>query len=80
MVELRIGGLTPQEHYRLHGCLPPETQEKLLDVLEDWTLLLNAAIDLVSDLRDWEYVLKDEFDTSYASAFLKVVEGQHVYA
>jgi hypothetical protein len=49
---VRCGSLTASEHFRLHGTLPPEIIERLLD-REDWSLELAEAINELIPALAW---------------------------
>jgi len=77
MVNILIFGLTPREHFRLHGTLPGNIVEQLLDQLDDLENLLEAAYEIAFDLEKVAFANREDFDLRSVSNFQKIVRGLH---
>ena len=72
---IQICGLTPSEHFRLHGYIPTEIQEKLIDEHSDLLRLLYAAKDVADDLETQAYLNHEGFETRSVALFLNCVRS-----
>ena len=74
---LRIQGLTPAEHIRLHGPLPLDAQVRLAEEYSDLSRLLYFSSDVAGDLEQQAYINHECFDNRRIVAFLSCVRGLH---
>jgi len=70
-----IRGLTPREHYRLHGTLPGCAIEPLLDESDDLARLHEAAVEVLPDLNDLAALCRENFDRPRVRKFQAAVRG-----
>ena len=74
---MRLCGLTPKEHFRLHGKLPTDGQDKLIEEHEELLQLLLTAYEIAPDLEEQCYRHHESFDTPAIAKFLKIVRRLH---
>jgi hypothetical protein len=77
MMGMRLCGLTPKEHFRLNGTLPTDVQERLIEEHGKLVRLLQAAIEIATDLEEQAYRNHECFETQPVAEFLKCVRGLH---
>lgn len=74
---LRIQGLTPEEHIRLHGKLPVDVQVRLAEEHSDLLRLLHVSSDVAGDVEQQAYINHECFDNRCIVVFLSCVRGLH---
>jgi hypothetical protein len=75
MLRILISGLTPREHFRLHGTLPTNIIEQILDQLDDLGKLLDVSCEIAPDLEQHVFRNREDFDFQSVSSFQKIVRG-----
>ncbi len=65
-----IRGLTPREHFQLHGTLPANAIEQVLDQLDLFSDFLEIATEISPDLINQAYSNPEAFDINLIHAFL----------
>jgi hypothetical protein len=68
-----IGGLTPREHFHLHGSLPTDAVEQLLDQAEIFSDFVEIVTEIAPDLSAQAYSNPDAYDLDLVRALLKIL-------
>ncbi len=69
----RIGGLTPREHFQLHGSLPTDAIERMLDQLDLMTDFVAVVAEISPDLTTQAYSNPVAFDLGRIQTLLKIL-------
>lgn len=68
-----IGGLTPREHFQLHGSLPTDAIERMLDQLDLMTDFVAVVTEICPDLTSQAYSNPEAFDLGLIQTLLKIL-------
>ncbi len=68
-----IGGLTPREHFHLHGNLPTEEIELLLDQSDLFADFVAIATEIAPDLTNQAYSNPEAYNLDLVRSLLKIL-------
>lgn len=68
-----IGGLTPREHFHLHGTLPNGAIERLLDLTDQFANFVAIVTEISADVINQAYKNPENFDLERVQALLKIL-------
>jgi hypothetical protein len=68
-----IGGLTPREHFRMHGEVPGHVIERMFDQIELLSDLAGLVTELSHDLSSQAYSNPDAYDLNRVRSLLKIL-------
>ena len=72
---IRVCGLTLKEYFRLHGGLPPDIQERLVNEHSDLQKLLSITLEVERDIEQLAYLNCDSSESHEIESFLRCVRG-----
>ncbi len=68
-----IRGLTPREHFRMHGEVPHHVIERMLDQIDLLSDLAGLVTEISHDLSSQAYLNPDAYDLNRVHSLLKIL-------